>query len=169
MILKLNYIYSLTLIAHSLHLLFYAYIYIFQSFALSPENTKLVIGNVDGSVVIRVKQSKRRDPLGILGNQSNSKDGGIVGLEGHMSSKQAEVDDNDEGEEIEDDTEEANEIDKVNSISNRYYQGAGKAVLKSEDVFIAADRQVRLKPFEKHLKKFSYQKALDVALATHNP
>ena len=93
---------------------------------------------------------------------------GIVGLEGHMSSKQADFDDN-EGEEMEDDTEEANEIDKANRISNRYYKGAGKSVLKSEDVFIAADRQVRLKPFEKHLKKFSYQKALDVALATHNP
>ena len=49
------------------------------------------------------------------------------------------------------------------------YKGAGAAVASSEDVVVEAERLERLRPYEVHLKKFSYQKALDAALSTRNP
>ena len=41
--------------------------------------------------------------------------------------------------------------------------------MKTDDEMIESERRIRLKPYEKQLKKFNYQKALDSALRTHNP
>ena len=70
-------------------------------------------------------------------------------------------------EEGEDDEEEL----KLSSskVSSKFYTGAGNAVLQTDDTMIESERRVRLKPYEKHLKKFSYRKALDAALKTQNP
>ena len=38
-----------------------------------------------------------------------------------------------------------------------------------ENVIVETERQIRLRPYEQHLKKFNYQEALDCALKTRNP
>lgn len=53
--------------------------------------------------------------------------------------------------------------------SSRHYKGAGKAALQTEDGALETERVARLQPYDKYLKKFSYQKALDAALNTKSP
>lgn len=109
--------------------------------ALSPENSKLIIGHVDGSIITRIKQ---------IGQKSR----GQVGARQHE----------------EDDEEEEEEEEGMNgSMKSKFYKGAGNAVLQTDDALVESERRVRLKPYEKHLKKFSYQRALDAALKTQNP
>lgn len=52
---------------------------------------------------------------------------------------------------------------------SRHYTGAGRAPVKADDGAVEHERAARLQPYEKCLKKFSYQKALNSALKTKNP
>ena len=45
-----------------------------MSIALSPENTKLVIGHVDGTILTRLKQSTKAE-AGILGDEDDDEEG----------------------------------------------------------------------------------------------
>lgn len=58
---------------------------------------------------------------------------------------------------------------KLGKRKGRTYKGAGNAVMQTDFDLVESERQVRLKAYEKHLKSFSYQKALDAALKTMNP
>lgn len=70
------------------------------------------------------------------------------------------------GEDEEDDEENS---EAITGAKRKFYKGAGSAILKTDDEMIESERRIRLKPYEKQLKKFNYQKALDSALRTHNP
>ncbi len=52
---------------------------------------------------------------------------------------------------------------------SRYHKGAGNVHDFENTVVVETERAAHLQPYEKHLKKFNYQKALDAALATRNP
>jgi len=101
------------------------------SVALSPDDSKLVIGLVDGTLITRTKSS--------IANQPNE------------------------------DEDTADTDVTLGKRKSRTYKGAGSAVLQTEVDLVEAERQVRLKPYEKHLKTFNYQKALDAVLKTMNP
>ena len=58
---------------------------------------------------------------------------------------------------------------KLGKRKGRTYKGAGNAVMQTDIELVESERQVRLKGYEKLLKTFSYQKALDAALKTMNP
>ena len=70
------------------------------------------------------------------------------------------------GEDEEDDEENS---EAIAGAKRKFYKGAGSAILKTDDEMIESERRIRLKPYEKQLKNFNYQKALDSALRTHNP
>ena len=92
-------------------------------FAKFPEQEKLIIGFVSGSVVSRTLKAKKKQqaPSAVQGND------------------------------------------------RRMGREVGDAIENVEDALIVAEKIKQLKPYEKLLKKFSYQKALDSALKTRNP
>eukprot|EP00981_Chlorochromonas_danica_P016199 scaffold16024_cov258-Ochromonas_danica.AAC.9 len=51
----------------------------------------------------------------------------------------------------------------------RNYKGSGAVHDYKDQVVIETDRPAKLQPYETHLKKFNYQKALDAALKAKNP
>lgn len=106
------------------------------SMGLSPDNTKLVLGFVDGNVLVR---NRKLSP----GNQSQV-------------------------------YEPEKELDAVEQLElqinqSRYRKESEKQYDYQNTVVLETDRGEHLQVYEKHLKKFNYQKALDVALATKNP
>lgn len=51
----------------------------------------------------------------------------------------------------------------------RQHKGAGALPYYKDTLIVESDRAAKLQPYESHLKKFNYQRALDAALAAHNP
>jgi len=116
------------------------------SVAISADNKKLAVGFVDGQFQVRSKRAGGASaPPGSTGAGAGA---------GADDSGLGEVD---------------GDVDREESKSKRFYKGAGAAVESTADRMVESERRVRLKPYEVHLKDFSYQKALDAALASHNP
>lgn len=110
---------------------------------VSPDNRKLVVGFVDGNLLVRTRHID--GPSGAsLGLDVTT---GLGPSDGSNSSSSS----------------------SALSTSNRFYKGAGAAAERAEDGMVEAERNTRLRPYEALLKKFSYQKALDAALKTRNP
>lgn len=98
--------------------------------AVSGDNSKLVAGFVDGTVMAR---NRRRDALS-----------------GAISSS----------------SDPSPQEDDSRRDRSRHFKGAG---LHSSEHEVRTERFVRLAPYEKLLKKFSYQAALDAAMKSRNP
>jgi U3 small nucleolar RNA-associated protein 15 len=108
------------------------------SFGLSADSRKMVIGFVDGNMMIR----------------NNKKQG-----------KSAATPDNNI---LRPDLSITDMIDR--SLSQcRHHKGAGQVHEFQNTIISESERGIHLQPFEKYLKKFSYQRALDSALETKDP
>lgn len=103
--------------------------------AVAGDNSKLVAGFVDGTVMARNRQ---RDATGTMSSSSSS-------LDHHHPNPQ----------------EDGSRRDR-----SRHFKGAG---LHSSEHEVRTERAVRLAPYEKLLKRFSYQAALDAAMKSRNP
>eukprot|EP01038_Epipyxis_sp_PR26KG_P016565 gene16565-22613_t len=69
---------------------------------------------------------------------------------------------------------EASANNNINNNSNalsmsRHHHGAGAAAINRDENHIETERQAKLQPYEKLLKNFNYQKALNNVLLTKNP
>jgi len=106
---------------------------------VSPDNRKLVVGFVDGNLLVRTRHADGGPSGASLGLDTLT--GGLLPAG----------------------------ADGVQPAANRFYKGAGAAAERAEDGMVEAERNTRLRPYEALLKKFSYQKALDAALKTRNP
>lgn len=116
-----------------------------MSINISKDNKKLAIGFVNGDLQIR-NNRKEKITRG--------------GLDQILADNQAI--NNKEYDPIEDILENG-----INSKKNKK-----KEVVIDENqqsIIIETHRQIHLQPYEKHLKKFNYQKALDASLQTQNP
>jgi U3 small nucleolar RNA-associated protein 15 len=106
-----------------------------MSIAMSPSNSKFVVGFVDGTLQMR----NRIDSVNTLeDDDEDAKQEGLV-------------------------------VRRKGLGQSRFYKGAGTAVESTEPALVESEHAVRLKPYEEHLKRFDYQKALDAALRTRNP
>jgi len=121
------------------------------SVGVSPDNKKLVVGFVDGHLMIRTRKndlagggggSSSSSSSSSSGSSSSGSGSGGMEVDGGVSTHQQHA---------------------------RFYKGAGAAAEREEDGMIETERSARLRPYEKHLQKFNYQKALDAALITRNP
>ena len=144
------------------------------SLATDAGGTRLLSGGLDGHVkvynlqLLQVRHGiKYKSPiLSLAMTKENRKlivgyvDGTLVTRLRHDKSLST----NDNDSEDDDDN-----METAAGAKRKFYKGAGSAVLKTDDEMVESERRIRLKPYEKQLKKFSYQKALDSALRTHNP
>ena len=55
----------------------------------------------------------------------------------------------------EDDEDDEENADAAIGAKRKFYKGAGSAVLKTDDEMVESERRIRLKPYEKQLKKFN--------------
>ncbi len=116
------------------------------SVAMSQDNKKLVVGFVDGNLMVR---TRRPDSF------ANSSGAGVGSTVAPLALEAASL----------------SESHSSLLRQNRFHKGAGLVHEHSAEDSgnVETERTARLQPYEKLLKKFSYQKALDAALKTHNP
>ncbi len=111
------------------------------SVAMSPDNKKLVLGFVDGNLMVRT----RRPESAAAGANSSV---APLALEAAALSE--------------------NHSSLLRQ--SRFHKGAGLVHEHNTDEgTVETERTARLQPYEKLMKKFNYQKALDAALKTQNP
>jgi len=109
---------------------------------VSPDNRKLVVGFVDGNLLVRTRHTDGPSGSSLGLDMSSVPPGGVS--DGAPAAG-------------------------TGAAASRFYKGAGAAAERAEDGMVEAERNTRLRPYEALLKKFSYQKALDAALKTRNP
>jgi U3 small nucleolar RNA-associated protein 15 len=114
------------------------------SAAMSADNQKLVLGYVDGGLSARTRRVTTMDRDGSMNQLSTAYDS-PAGSSSSSSNGSS------------------------SSSSSRMFKGAGLSVSRSSMKMLESERSIRLRPYEAHLKSFSYQQALDAALRTHNP
>lgn len=113
------------------------------SMGISADNKKLVVGYADGTLSIKTRKDGSTGSLGLEEDDkisSNSK-GSFTSHDDPTSMSRQE----------------------------RFYKGAGAAAERIEDGLVETERTIGLRPYEKHLKLFNYQLALDTALKSRNP
>ncbi len=146
------------------------------SLAMNEGATRLLSGGLDGHVkiynlqLLQVRHGiKYKSPILSLNMTKDNKKLIVGHVDGTLITRlryerpPMSYEDNDD----EDDNE--RNLEAVTGAKRKFYKGAGSAILKTDDEMIESERRIRLKPYEKQLKKFNYQKALDSALRTHNP
>lgn len=114
------------------------------SVSMSQDNKKLVVGFVDGNLMVRTRRPEpAHHAAGLMSSVAPlALEASAALSEGHSTLLR----------------------------QNRFHKGAGLVHEFVTDVgTVETERADRLQPYEKLLKKFSYQKALDAALKTHNP
>lgn len=110
------------------------------SLGLSADSRKMVIGFVDGNLMIRNNKKQTKSSV------TSAADASILRPDLSITDL----------------------IDR--SLSQcRHHKGAGQVHEFQNAIISESERGVHLQPFEKYLKKFSYQKALDAALETKDP
>lgn len=119
------------------------------SLGLSADSRKMVVGFVDGNLMIRNnKKTPRAIPTGAPGASAI-----LAPTEASVLRPELTI---------------ADMIDRSLSQS-RHHKGAGQVHEFQNTIIAETERGIHLQPFEKFLKKFSYQKALDSALETKDP
>jgi U3 small nucleolar RNA-associated protein 15 len=117
------------------------------SLAMPADNKKLVVGFVNGTVMAR----SRRAEEGAL-EVGGAGQGITAGLLAQHAAQQRHF--------------------KGAGMVHSYSNAAGSETASNaggDDVAVATERTARLQPYERLLKKFNYQAALDAALKTRNP
>lgn len=134
------------------------------SVGLSFDNTKLVVGYVDGHLEIRNKKPNTTfQPIGIPLNLNkvkfqaeadmlNAYDNPLDSLAKQAGSRSAST-----------------AVGSMQQDTSRHYKGAGLSADIMVDSTIETERSIRLKTYERYLKKFQYGLALDMALKSKNP
>jgi U3 small nucleolar RNA-associated protein 15 len=122
------------------------------SVAMPADNKKLVVGFVNGTVMARSRRVE--DALLELGPGASAGQGVTAGLLAQHAAQQRHF--------------------KGAGLLHSYNNGAGSETASNagagaDDAVVATERTARLQPYERLLKKFNYQAALDAALKTRNP
>lgn len=125
------------------------------SLALAPDDKKLVLGFVDGNLMIR--RNKKTLP-----DEAESAAGLGTNLPFSISGPSGNSDELDPFAAFSASIRQIHESQKIGRMANEHR-------LLKDQVIIETERNKRLQSYEKHLKKFNYQKALDSALAAQNP
>lgn len=165
------------------------------SMAVSENNQKLVVGLVNGSIIAR---NRRVDPAGqrmSAGAERQQRMHMFVNALQAAAQAGAQVTAQSSESPLAVDASPLSSTGAgaVNLLENsaaenalllqqhRHYKGAGMVHVHADQnadsvttmggisVTIPVERSVRLQPYEKHLKKFNYQAALDAVLRTRNP
>jgi U3 small nucleolar RNA-associated protein 15 len=142
-------IYNLALLEVSHGMKFTSPVY---SLALSADSKKLVIGFVDGELMIR---NNKRTTTTVTSSSSSTLSGTTTELAAILKPELSITD-----------------IIDRNLSQARHYKGVISTATSSTGggaIIAEHERSLYLQPYEKFLKKFRYQKALDAALETKDP
>lgn len=124
------------------------------SMAMPADNKKLVVGFVNGTVMARTRRVE--ESLLELGSGAQYGHGITAGLLAQHAAQQQQ-----------------NRHFKGAGMVHSYGTSAGSETASNagtlEDATVQTERTARLQPYERLLKKFNYQAALDAALKTRNP
>lgn len=139
------------------------------SVGLAYDNNKLVVGYVDGHLEIRNKKANTTyQPIGIPVNHLKAKyqaesdmlnlyDNPLDSLLKQAGSRGSAI------------TVGSHSQSQSQMDISRHYKGAGLSADIMTDNTIETERSIRLKSYERFLKKFQYALALDTALKSKNP
>jgi U3 small nucleolar RNA-associated protein 15 len=140
------------------------------SLAMPSDNSKLVVGFVNGTVMAR---TRRTDDAGSGGPISSAEPsmlhGGGHGITSGLLAQHAAQQRHFKGAGLVHSSTSGVGGGSGDSSSSSVSYSASDNGLDSSTTVIHAERSIRLEPYERLLKKFSYQQALDASLKTRSP
>ena len=129
-----------------------------MSLALAPDNSRLVVGLSDGTLVVRKRAIDLSSSVGQVGSRNRAVDpykNPTEAMRAAIKARKAAM--------------AATNQTVVSGGTFQFFQRGKGAKPNQDDYQVEKKRKAKLQPYDKFLKEFSYSDALDSALSTRTP
>ena len=129
-----------------------------MSMALAPDNSRMVVGLSDGTLVVRKRAVDLSQSVGQVGTRRSSADpykNPTEAMRQQIASRRKAM--------------EATNQTTISGGTFQFYARGKGAKPQQDDYQVEHRRKAKLQPYDKHLRSFSYGEALDSALETRQP